>query len=326
MPELAHPFIVARDPAAPPAGLEGAVVAIGNFDGVHRGHKGVIERAKALAARLGKPCAVLTFEPHPADVFAGSSVIFRLTPPDAKAALLARLGLDGMIVLTFDVGFAARTAQDFTSDILARRLGVSAAVAGYDFYFGAKRGGAPEFLRSEGARLGFEVEIVERITKDEAGSLEAVSSTATRRALEAGDVELAARLLGHPHVVEGVVAHGRRLGRRLGFPTANIALDPSNRLLHGVYAVTLEADGVVREGVASFGRRPTFDDGPPLLEVFVFDFDGDLYDKSVEVAFYGFIRGEAKFGSAGQLIAAMRDDAAKARAILARDPGGAHCR
>ena len=318
MSNPAHPFIVALDPVAPPAGLEGAVVAIGNFDGVHRGHKGVIARAKALAAQLGKPCAVLTFEPHPADVFAKRSVIFRLTPPDAKAALLARLGLDGMIVLTFDAGFAARSARDFTSDILARRLGVSAVVAGYDFCFGAKRGGTPDFLRAEGARLGFEVEIVERITKDEAGSLDAVSSTATRRALEAGDVELAARLLGHPHVVEGVVAHGKKLGRRLGFPTANIELDPSNRLRHGIYAVTLEADGVVREGVANFGRRPTFDDGPPLLEVFVFDFDCDLYDKTVEVAFHGFIRGEAKFGSAEALIAKMREDAAQARAILAR--------
>lgn len=313
-----HPFVVARDPSRPPAGLESAVVAIGNFDGLHRGHRGVIARAKALARRLGKPCALLTFEPHPADYFAGDSVIFRLTPPEAKAALSARLGLDGMIILTFDAAFAARPPQDFTSDILARRLGISAAVVGYDFCFGAKRAGTPEFLRAEGERLGFAVEIIERITQDEEGSLEAVSSTATREALQAGDVELAARLLGHPYVVEGTVSRGKSLGRLLGFPTANIELDPSNRLRHGIYAVTLEADGVVYKGVASFGRRPTVDNGPPLLEVFVFDFCGDLYGKMVEVAFVAFIRDEAKFPSLDALVEQMRDDTARAKEILAQ--------
>ncbi|PWB83754.1 MAG: bifunctional riboflavin kinase/FAD synthetase [Methylocystaceae bacterium] len=321
MPRSAHPLIVARDPLVPPPGLESAVVAIGNFDGLHRGHRGVIARAQALAERLGKPCALLTFEPHPADCFAGASVIFRLTPPDAKAALLARLGLDGMIILTFDKAFASRPPQDFTEDILSRRLGISAAVAGYDFCFGAKRAGNPDFLRAEGERLGFSVEIVERITQDESGSLDAVSSTATREALAAGDVELAAKLLGHPYFVEGVVLHGKKLGRTLGFPTANIELDPSNRLRHGIYAVTLETDGVVHEGVANFGRRPTVDNGPPLLEVFVFDFDGDLYGKTVEVAFIGFVRGEAKFPSLDALTAQMREDAARAREILAAHRG-----
>jgi riboflavin kinase/FMN adenylyltransferase len=317
LPKPASPFIVARDPSSPPKGLEGAVAALGNFDGLHRGHRGVIERAKTLAKKLGKPCALVTFEPHPADFFAGRSIIFRLTPPEAKAAMLARLGLDGMIILTFDADFAARRARDFTEEFLMRRLGISAAVAGYDFAFGAKRSGTPDFLRAEGERLGFAVEIVERIVQDEAGSLEAVSSTATREALQAGDVEQAARLLGHPYFVEGVVAHGNKLGRNLGFPTANIALEPSNQLRHGVYAVTLEADGVTYQGVASFGRRPTFDNGPPLLEVFLFDFDGDLYDKKVEVSFLGFIRGEAKFDSADALVTQMREDAAQARQILA---------
>ncbi len=312
------PFVIVRDPPSPPPGLAGAVVALGNFDGLHRGHRGVIARAKALAARLGRPCAMLTFEPHPADFFAGRSVIFRLTPPDAKAALLERVSLNGMIILTFDKALAAVSAPDFTSKILKERLGVAGVVAGYDFCFGAKRAGTPEFLQAEGARLGFAVEIVPRITQDEEGSLDAVSSTATRAALEAGDVEQAARLLGHPYFVEGVVAHGQKLGRDLGFPTANIALDPSNRLKHGVYAVTLAADGVTREGVASFGRRPTFDNGPPLLEVYLFDFDGDLYGKTVEVAFYGFIRGEEKFDSVDALVAQMHQDAAQARAILAR--------
>ncbi|MFV0279803.1 MAG: bifunctional riboflavin kinase/FAD synthetase [Rhodoblastus sp.] len=310
-------FIDAVDPRSPPPGLEGAVVAIGNFDGLHRGHRGVIERAKALAARLGKPCAVLTFEPHPADFFAKKSVIFRLTSHEAKAAFLARLGLDGMIVLTFDAALSGLTARQFVDDVLVSRLGVCGVVAGYDFHFGAKRQGTPEFLIAEGARLGFAVDIVERIAQDEKGSLEAVSSTATRAALQAGDVALAARLLGHAWFIEGKVVHGRKVGRAIGFPTANIELDPSCRLRHGIYAVTLTVDGKTCPAAANFGSRPTFDDGAPLLEVFVLDFDGDLYGKMVEVVFVDFIRAEAKFDSVEALVARMKIDVAETRKILA---------
>jgi len=313
------PFLDCRDPSAPPPGLKGAVVALGNFDGLHRGHVGVIERAKTLATRLCRPCAVLTFEPHPADFFAGRSVIFRLTPPLAKAALLKRLGLDGMITLTFDAAFAALPAESFTREVLSQRIGASAVVAGYDFRFGKSRRGDAEFLKSEGERLGFLVEIVERIASDEAGSLDAVSSTATREALEQGDVRLARRLLGRPYFIEGEVVRGAQRGRALGFPTANVALDASNRLRHGVYAVTLEARETLHWGVASFGKRPTFDDGPPLLEVFVFDFDGDLYGEAVEVAFYDFLRGEEKFASVEALVAQMHADAAAARVALRRE-------
>jgi len=312
------PFLDCRDPSAPPPGLKGAVVALGNFDGLHRGHVGVIERAKTLATRLCRPCAVLTFEPHPADFFAGRSVIFRLTPPLAKAALLKRLGLDGMITLTFDAAFAALPAESFTREVLSQRIGASAVVAGYDFRFGKSRRGDAEFLKSEGERLGFLVEIVERIASDEAGSLDAVSSTATREALEQGDVRLARRLLGRPYFIEGEVVRGAQRGRALGFPTANVALDASNRLRHGVYAVTLEARETLHWGVASFGKRPTFDDGPPLLEVFIFDFDGDLYGEAVEVAFYDFLRGEEKFASVEALVAQMHADEAAARVALQR--------
>lgn len=312
-----RPFIVARDPQAPPPGLEGAVAALGNFDGLHRGHRGVIARAQALAKKLDKPCALLTFEPHPADFFAGKPVIFRLTPPDAKAAQSERLGLDGMIVLGFDKALSVRPAREFTEDVLRRRLGLTAVVAGYDFRFGAGREGSPEFLRAEGERLGFAVEIVDRITRDDEGSLETVSSTATREALEKGDAALAAQLLGHPYFVLGRVRHGDKRGRHLGFPTANIALDPSNRLRHGIYAVTITIGGETHEGVASFGRRPTFDNGEPLLEVFIFDFDRDIYGRAAEVAFHGFIRGEEKFGGVEELVARMHKDAEKARAMLA---------
>ena len=311
-------FIVARDPLAAPAGLVNAVVAIGNFDGLHRGHRGVIARAQILAKKLNKPCALLTFEPHPADVFAEKNVIFRLTPPEAKAAQAAKLGLDGMIIWSFDKAFSQRPAQEFTRTILSKTLGVSAVVAGYDFCFGAGRQGTAKFLQSEGGHLGFSVEIVERITQDEAGSLEAVSSTATRHALIRGDVALARSLLGHPYFVRGIVRHGDKRGRDLGFPTANLVLDDSNRLAYGVYAVTIVIDGQTHDGVASFGRRPTFDNGAPLLEVFVFDFNGDLYGKDVEVAFYDFIRHEAKFNDINELIAQMQEDSARARQALAR--------
>ena len=292
------------------------MAAVGNFDGLHRGHRGVIARAQALAKKLARPCALLTFEPHPADVFAGRSVIFRLTPPDAKAAQAERLGLDGMIILSFDKAFSTRPARDFTQEILKNRLGLSAVVAGYDFRFGAGREGDGGFLKSEGERLGFAVEIVDRITQDEEGSLDAVSSTATREALEKGDVELAAKLLGHPYFVRGLVRHGDKRGRFLGFPTANIALDASNRLRHGIYAVTLTVDGETHDGVASFGRRPTFDNGAPLLEVFIFDFEREIYGRGVEVAFHGFIRGEEKFDSVEELVEQMHRDSATAREIL----------
>ena len=314
-------FIDITDPASPPAGLDKAVVAIGNFDGVHRGHRAVLARARALADRLGRPCALLTFEPHPADFFAGKPVIFRLTPREAKAAFLQRLGLDGMIVLTFDRVLAALPAEEFVSDILVRRLDVAAVVAGYDFHFGAKRAGTPDFLREAGRRYGFDVEIVERIVQDETGPIEAVSSTATREALERGDVETAARLLGHAWFVDGGIVHGRKVGRDLGFPTANIALDPSCRLRHGIYAVRMTADGVTRDAVASFGTRPVFDNGPPLLEVHVLDFDGDLYGRIAEVAFVGFIREEANFPSVEALVARIHEDVREARKILAAETG-----
>ena len=291
-------------------------MAIGNFDGVHRGHKAVIARAQTQARALARPCAVLTFEPHPSDYFAREQVIFRLTPIAAKARLMQRLGLDGMIVLGFDAMMAGMSAEMFVTEILARRLGVSAVVAGYDFHFGKNRAGTPAFLQEAGARLGFAVDIVPKITADASGSLAAVSSTATRAALENGDVALARELLGHDYFVTGVVIKGKQLGRALGFPTANIALDPSCRLAHGIYAVRARIDGVMHGGVASFGRRPTFDNGPPLLEVFVFDFAGDLYGHDMEVGFAGFIRGEEKFDGAEALVAQMRRDETQARGIL----------
>lgn len=312
-------FVVAEDPDAPPPGLAGAVVAIGNFDGVHRGHQAVIGRARALALELGRPTAVLTFEPHPADYFAGTPKIFRITPPAAKALALSRLGtVDGMVVRTFDAAFASLEAEAFVTEILVRRLGIAAAVVGYDFHFGRARGGTPAFLAEAGQRHGFAVAIIDKIVADAQGDLAAVSSTAIRAALEAGAVERAAVLLGRHHFVLGQVVHGEKLGRTLGFPTANLRLDPATRLAHGIYAVRVRTAVGEYGGVASYGRRPTFDNGAPLLETFLFDFSGDLYGQDIEVDFVGWIRGEEKFASAEALVVRMNVDAAEARAILAR--------
>ncbi len=314
-------FLLSLDPQAPPPGLEGAVVTIGNFDGVHRGHVAVLKRALAMAAKLRRPCAVVTFEPHPSDFFFGAGTIFRLTPAETKAAALARLGIDAMIVLNFDATLAALSPEEFVRDVLVRRLKVGGVVVGYDFRFGKGRAGTPAFLAEAGARFGFSVEIVEQISADASGSIEPASSTATRRALEAGDVERARLLLGHPYFVVGEVVHGEKRGAKLGFPTANLRLDSSARLRQGIYAVGVTIDGALYGGVASFGTRPTFGDGAPLLEVFVFDFSGDLYGKTIEVAFVGFIRDEQKFGHLEDLVAQMRRDAAAARKMLAERAG-----
>ena len=314
---LGGEFTVCEDPQSLPPALQRAVVAIGNFDGVHRGHQGVIARAKALAVRLGRPCAVLTFEPHPSNYFAKGPVIFRLTTEEAKAVALARLGLDGMIVLSFGDALAECEAESFVADILVSRLQIAAAVVGYDFHFGRKRLGTPTYLAEQGERHGFAVEIVQKIEADAEGSIGAVSSTAIRQALEEGDVRRAATLLGHPYFVTGEVIHGQKLGRTLGFPTANVSLDPSSRLRHGIYAVRIRGEGLDHGGVASFGRRPTFDNGAPLLEVMVFDFEGDLYGRVIEIDFVEWIRGEEKFDSVEALIARMRIDEAQAREIIA---------
>ena len=315
---LPKDFVYVTDPETPPEGLTGAVVAIGNFDGVHRGHVAVIRRAEALAERLGRRAAVLTFEPHPSDVFFGADTIFRLTPRDAKALALAKVGVSGMIVLTFNKDLAALSAEDFVRDILVGRLAVGAVVAGYDFHFGKGQLGTPAFLREAGTRHGFAVEIVERIAADSTGSIEPASSTATRAALEAGDIARAEQLLGHPYSVLGVVIHGDERGRALGFPTANVRLDPSLRLRFGVYAVEVRVEGRLYGGVANFGRRPTFDNGAPLLEVFIFEFAGDLYGKIIEVTFLGFIRGEEKFASLEALKARIARDEEVARELVKR--------
>jgi len=317
-----RPFALAIDPTRPPAGLERAVYAVGNFDGVHRGHAAVIARTQALAAERGAPAAVLTFEPHPADYFAGRPVVFRLTPLSIKVRIFQALGLAGAAALTFDAALAGLTAEEFVEEALVARLGVGAVVVGRDFHFGRARGGTPDFLARAGARLGFAVEIVDKVEAPIEGRDEVVSSSAIRRALERGDVEAAARGLGRDYVVNGIVARGQRVGRELGVPTANLALEPTNRLAFGVYAVRAAVNRKVFGGVASFGVRPTVNSGAPLLEVHLFDFSGDLYGQEMEVAFLARLREERKFGSLEALKAQMARDIADARAVAAARPFG----
>jgi len=310
-------FALAVDPTRPPPGLERAVYAIGNFDGVHRGHDAVIARTKALARARGARSAVLTFEPHPADYFAGRPVVFRLSPFAVKARDLQSLGLDGAVFLTFDAALAGLTAAEFIQQVLVERLDVGAVVIGWDFHFGKARAGTPELLARAGERLGFHVEIIDKVETREAGGPRVVSSSAIRRALEQGDVEAAARGLGREYAVAGVVTSGQKLGRTLGAPTANIALETTNRLAYGVYAVRVRVAGRTYGGVASFGVRPTTDNGAPLLEAHLFDFAGDLYGKEIEVAFVARLREERKFASLDELKTEMARDMARARAILA---------
>lgn len=314
-----HPFPVLRDGDPLPPGLARPVVAIGNFDGVHRGHRAVIGTAVDQARSLGRPALAVTFEPHPRAFFRPSEPIFRLTPEPMKLKRLAQTGLDGAVVLAFDAALAARDAESFVADILVGRLGVSMVVAGYDFHFGKGRGGSPLFLREAGRRHGFGVEIVAPLLDEGAQ----VSSSVIRAALAQGRVEQAAHMLGGPFAVEAEVIHGDKRGRDLGYPTANMRLDPAVTLAHGIYAVTVEIDGVAHKGVASFGRRPTFDDGAPRLETFIFDYAGDLYGRVLTVAFHAWLRPELKFDSVEALIAQMDIDSAKARAALAGVSPGA---
>jgi riboflavin kinase/FMN adenylyltransferase len=298
-----------------PAHLRGGVLAIGNFDGVHRGHQAVLERALAEAGRRSAPALALTFEPHPRTVFKPDVPLYVLTPPRMKARLMAELGFAALVQQPFTREFAAQSAQEFVTRILEHELGISHAVTGFDFHFGKNRQGGPAFLMEAGERHGFGVTLVDAF-RDEGA--EVISSSRIRALLEDGDVEQAAGLLGYRYTVEAEVTKGKQLGRELSFPTANMALPESTGLRHGIYAVRLRrAEGTLHDGVASFGRRPTVDDnGAPLLETFVFDFSDDLYGERCAVSFFGFLRGEVKFDGLDALSVQMKRDEAEARVLL----------
>jgi riboflavin kinase / FMN adenylyltransferase len=313
MPVASTPCITLRDGEPVPEALLGAVLVLGNFDGVHLGHRHVIGTALVLARELGRPAVALTFEPHPRSFFRPAEPVFRLTPPDQKQALLLEAGLGGVITLPFDAALAGLTAEVFVDDLLVGRLRCAGLVCGHDFHFGKGRGGSPQMLVAWSTEHHLPVRIVSPFQNGDV----LVSSSAIRAALREGDVAAAAKLLGRDWSVTGEVRHGDKRGRLLGYPTANMHLAPECALKHGIYAVRMVVDGISRDGVASFGRRPTFDDGAPRLETFLFDFSGDLYGKQVEVSLVSWLRGEEKFDSVEALIVQMKQDEARARHILA---------
>src|SRR5438874_12767506 len=305
-------FTIIRDTTPAAAIPKGTVVAMGNFDGVHLGHRAVIAAALQMGRAHGRPALAVTFEPHPRRFFSPSTPQFRLTDETAKLRLLAGTGLAGAVVMTFDKARAETTAQDFVHHDLIERLGVSGIAVGYDFHFGKGRVGSPGLLVNEAPRLGIEVDVQPHVDIAE----RPVSSSAIRMALAEGQIADATAMLGGPWFVSGEVTHGDKRGRDLGYPTANIRLDKNCGLKHGIYAVRGGRGGERFDGVASFGRRPTFDNGAPLLEIFLFDFDGELYGQTLDAAFIGFIREELKFDSVDALIRPMDDDSARARAAL----------
>jgi riboflavin kinase/FMN adenylyltransferase len=313
---MASDFTVIRDTSPPASTPRGMVVAMGNFDGVHLGHRAVIDAARRMGLAHGRPAFAVTFEPHPRSYFSPNTPQFRLTDEAAKLRLLAATGLSGAVVMTFDRRRAETTAQDFIHHDLIERLGISGIAVGYDFHFGKGRVGSPSLLVTEAPRLGIEVDVQSHVDIAE----RPVSSSAIRMALAEGQIEEATAMLGGPWFINGEVVHGEKRGRDLGFPTANIRLDKNCGLKHGIYAVRVGRDGQRFDGVASFGRRPTFDNGAPLLEVFLFDFKGDLYGSRLDVAFIAFLREELKFDHLDALIRQMDDDSRAARERLAAAP------
>ncbi len=296
-----------------PPHLAGGIVALGNFDGFHLGHQAVVGRAVARARAEGRPALVATFDPHPVRHFRPDTAPFRLTTLDQRQRLFAGAGVDAMVVFHFDGDLARVSAEQFIADRLHANLQVAGVVTGEDFTFGKGKSGDVRLLATRGGVHGFVAETVGAVTLDG----EPVSSTRIRDALRGGDPRTAARLLTRPFTIEGVVQHGDKLGRTIGYPTANVDMGKYLRPAYGIYAVTGRlSDGRVLKGAANLGIRPTFDPPKELLEPYFFDFAGDLYGQTIEVALIEYLRPEAKFDGLDALTAQMEGDCARARALL----------
>ena len=297
-----------------PEALRGSIVALGNFDGFHLGHQAVVNRAIALGFHERRPVIVATFDPHPVRFFKPDVPPFRLTSLDQRERLFAHAGADAMLVFRFDAELASMDADAFVAEILARRLGVAGVVTGDDFSFGKGRTGDVDLLRKLGEQYGVRAEAVAQVMIDG----ERVSSGRIREALAAGDPGTATHLLTRPFAVEAVVERGDGRGHALGFPTANVSLGRYQRPAYGIYAVRIRLDdNSEHSGVASFGVRPTFEEGEEYLETFIFDWEGDLYDRTIEIGLIAYLRPEAKFDSVEALVEQMRKDEAEARRLLA---------
>ncbi|MGH6814503.1 MAG: bifunctional riboflavin kinase/FAD synthetase [Hyphomicrobiaceae bacterium] len=291
----------------------GAVLAIGNFDGVHRGHQGLLAEVKTRAREFGTHAGVITFEPHPREFFAPDRSHFRLTPLPLKLDLMARSGLDLAVVLTFDGGLAGLDPHGFIARILVEALGIRHVAIGYDFRFGKGRSGDADMLQAAGRQYGFGVGVMAPLAADG----EIFSSSAIRARLAQGDVQGAAQALGYWWRVVGTVTGGAKRGSGLGFPTANIVLPEGTALAHGIYAARVRIGDGRYSGAAYFGNRPTFDGGASVLEVFVFDFADDLYGREMEVAFVDFLRGDRRFDDEAALAVQIAEDCRQTRAALA---------
>ena len=300
--------------SAVPERLRGGIVALGNFDGFHEGHQAVVGRAVGRARAEGRPVLVATFDPHPVRFFKPDTPPFRLTTLDQRERLFGAAGADAMLVFRFDAPLASLTAEQFVSERLLALIGAAGVVTGEDFTFGRGRGGNVEVLKALGAAHGFSVDAVAPVLT----GAEPVSSSRIREALQAGDCETAARLLTRPFAIEGVVEHGDKRGRTIGYPTANLSLGNYLRPRFGIYAVRGRLpDGRVVKGAANLGIRPTFDPPKELLEPYFFDFSGDLYGRTIEVELISFLRPEARFESVEALKVQMDSDCAEARRRLA---------
>lgn len=297
--------------------LKGGIVALGNFDGFHLGHQAVVGRAVARARAEGRPALVATFDPHPMRYFRPDSPWFRLSTLEQREALMHAAGVDAMLVFRFDAALAALSAERFVVERLVTQLGVKGVVTGEDFTFGKGRSGDIAQLVSLGATHGFSVDTVGPVTLDG----EVVSSTRIRAALREGRPEEAARLLTRPFAIRGTVQHGDKVGREIGYPTANLDLGNYLRPAYGIYAVRVAlGDGRVLPGAANLGIRPSFDPPKELLEPYLFDFSENLYGETIEVALIAFLRAEAKFDSLDALKAQMTADCERAREILGSSP------
>lgn len=292
----------------------GAAVAIGAFDGVHRGHQAVIDLARRAAQDLNVPLGVVSFAPHPRRYFAPEAAPFGLMTPDQMAAVLEAMGVERLYLLPFDADMAALSDDEFARRVLAQGLGIRHAAVGFDFTFGKGRSGSPQALLAYGRDLGFGVSMVERL--DDADGLK-LSSSAVREALKAGDMDRATSILGRPFTIAGEVVHGDKRGRTIGVPTANVQLNGYMRPAYGVYAVRVRLpDGQVYDGVANLGVRPMYPTDDPLLEVWLFGFDGDLYGQVIETELVAYLRGERRFDGLEALKIQIEADARAARTAL----------
>lgn len=297
-----------------PAALRGAVIALGNFDGFHRGHQAVAGEAIAWAKAEGRPSIIATFDPHPVRFFKPDVAPFRLTTLEQRQELYLAAGATAMLVFHFDAELSGTSAEDFIAKILLERFGAHGVVTGGDFTFGKGAKGNVELLRTLGGELGLQSRVVEPVAEGEG----IISSSRIRAALREGDPQLAAQLLTRPFAIRGIVEHGDKRGRTIGYPTANLGIETYLRPKYGVYAVTgrILATGQMLQGAANIGIRPQFEPPKELLEPYFFDFSGDLYGQEIEVAFHHFLRGEAKFDSLDALMAQMDKDCTLARRLL----------